>query len=240
MFLYGRNSVAERLKTNPKSIKKIFLQDNLRDQDIERLIREKGIAVEKVSARELSQVKKADNLQGIAAKVDDYQYASLDDLLAGPQKPVLLFLDRLYDPQNLGSVMRTAACFGEFAAVIPRYKACPVTEAVLHVAQGAENHISVALVSNLANAIIAAKKSGYWIMGATINKDAQVLNKISIPFPLGVVFGSEGEGVRYGIDKQIDIRASIPMKGAKLSFNVAIACAVFCYEIDRQRSQTAP
>lgn len=237
MFLYGKNSVYERLKANPKSIKKIFLQDTFENPSLEGLIKQKGIYVERLPVNKLAKIKRADNLQGIVAQIPDFQYVAFEDLLRQPEdrQPVLIFLDRIYDPQNLGAVIRTTACFGNFAIVIPKHKACAVTEAVLHVAQGAENYIPVSMVSNLTNAIISAKKSGYWIMAAVTDKNAQELNKISIPFPLGVVFGSEGEGVRYGVNKYSDMRACIPMKGAQLSFNVAITCAIFCYEIDRQR-----
>jgi 23S rRNA (guanosine2251-2'-O)-methyltransferase len=236
MYLYGKNSVLERLKVNPASIEKILLQENFNAPLVEQLIKENHIAVERLPPAQLAKVKKADNLQGIVAKAQDYQYASLEELLS-QKKHVLLFLDRIYDPQNLGAIIRTAACFGNFAIVIPKHKACAVTDTVMHVAEGGENYTPVAMVSNLTNAVISAKKSGYWIMGATVNKNTEKLNKISIPFPSGVVFGSEGEGLRYGVDKHIDIRAQIPMEGAKLSFNVSLACAIFCYEIDRQRQQ---
>ena len=100
---------------------------------------------------------------------------------------------------------------------------------------GGENYIPVALVSNLANSIIAAKRKEYWILGAVVSQGAQAINKISLPFPLALVLGSEGAGIRYGLEKQIDIKASIPMQGARLSFNAAVACAIFCHEIAKQR-----
>jgi len=151
------------------------------------------------------------------------------------KKPTLIFLDRLNDPQNLGVIIRTAACFGRFAVVIPKFNACEVTEAVLHVASGGENFVPVSMVSNISSAVLKAKKSEYWIMGAVLSEDAQDIDKVSMPFPLGLVMGSEGEGIRYGIDKQLDIKVRIPMKGAPLSFNVAMACAIFCHEIAKQR-----
>jgi 23S rRNA (guanosine2251-2'-O)-methyltransferase len=238
MYLYGKNSVLERLKVNSASIKKIFLQENLNLAAIEQLIKQHRIPLERLRPAQLERIKKADNLQGIVAKINEYKYVSLEELLGQEKKLTLLFLDRIYDPQNLGAIIRTAACFGNFAVVIPKHKACAVNDTVIHVAQGGENYTPVSMVSNLTNAIISAKKSGYWIMGATVNKNSQELNKISMPFPLGVVFGSEGEGLRYGVDKYVDIRAQIPMALAKLSFNVSIACAIFCYETDRQRGRS--
>jgi 23S rRNA (guanosine2251-2'-O)-methyltransferase len=237
MFLYGRNSIFERLKADPKSIRKIFLEDSFNLPYIEELIKKNKIPLERLSPKALAKIKSADNLQGIIAKVDNFRYASFDDFLEPSRgRPLtLIFLDRIYDPQNLGSIIRTVACFGGFAVIIPKYKACEVNETVLHVAQGGENYIPVSMVSNLSNSIIAAKKSGYWIVGAVVSDNAQDVDKISLPFPLGLVLGSEGEGIRYGVDKHLDIKAHIPMRGASISFNVTVACALLCYEIVKQK-----
>lgn len=238
MVLYGRNSVYERLKVNPKSIKIMFLQDNIELPHIEKLARKNHIPVERVSVRQLGKLKHAKDLQGVVAKVDNFNYISFDNLLDRPKEKrlSLIFLDRLYDPQNLGVIIRTAACFGGFAIVIPRFNACEVTEAVLHVASGGENFVPVAMVSNIAGAVIKAKKAGYWIMGGILSDEAQYINEVSVPFPVGLVLGSEGEGVRPGVEKQLDIKARIPMKGAELSLNVAMASAIFCHEISKQRA----
>lgn len=237
MVLYGRNSVFERLKANPKSIRKVFLEENFQVPYIEELIKKNNIPVERLSAKDLVRVKPTKDLQGITARVEDFKYSSFEELLERPQdqRLTLIFLDRISDPQNLGVIIRTAACFGGFALIIPKFQACAVTEAVLHVASGGENHVAVCMVSNISNAIIAAKKQGYWIMGALVSDDAKSLNKVSLPFPLAVVFGSEGEGIRYGVKKHLDLEVQIPMKGAGLSFNVAMAGAIFCYEITRQK-----
>lgn len=237
MFLYGKNPIYERLIVNPKSIKKILLDENFSVPHIEKLIRKKHISTERMTSRQLGRLKHAKDLQGIVAKVDQFSYVSFDELLSRPADKQLtfIFLDRLNDPQNLGVIIRIAACFGGFAIVIPKFNACEVTEAVLHVASGGENYVPVAMVSNISGAILKAKKCGYWIVGAVIGDDAQHISEVSMPFPLGLVLGSEGEGIRYGVDKQLDIKACIPMKGAKLSFNVATACAIFCHEICKQR-----
>ncbi len=114
-----------------------------------------------MTPKALSKIKPVKDLQGIVAKIDDFNYASFKDLLARSKKEkfTLIFLDRLFDPHNLGVIIRTAACFGGFAIVIPEYEACEVTEAVLHVASGGENYVAVAMVPNLVNAAIAAKRT---------------------------------------------------------------------------------
>lgn len=243
MFLYGKNSVRERLKANPRSIQKIWLQESLDDQSIHNIIKANPrIEVKRVSAQELKRVRKQeDNLQGIVAQVQPFSYTPIEDLLqkALDKQFSLLFLDRVYDPHNLGAIIRTAACFGGFGVVIPKHKACEVTEAVLHVACGGENFVPVALVTNLSDAIRKAKQAGIWIAGAVV-EGGQDIAKTSLPFPLGLVLGSEGEGVRYGLDKQVEIKLTIPMKGAALSLNVTIAGAIFCHHICQQRADSTP
>jgi 23S rRNA (guanosine2251-2'-O)-methyltransferase len=238
MLLYGKNSVLERLKTDPKSIRKIFLRHNFAAPYIEELIKVNNTPLERLSLSQLTRIKRAETLQGIVARVDRFNYASFEGLLNRPRNKqlTLIFLDRVYDPQNLGAIIRTAACFGGFAIVIPKFKACGINETVLHVASGGENYVSVSMVSNLTNALIAAKKSGHWIMGAVLDNHAKEINTVSLPFPLGLVLGSEGEGIHYGVGKHLDIKVRIPMKGAKLSFNVTCACAILCYEISKQRT----
>lgn len=235
MYLYGKNSVHERLKANPGSIRQVYLQDNFNAPHITALLKANKIPVKVVSENDLMRIKRADRLQGIVAEVYKYQYTLLEDLLnvPGEQRPSLLFLDNLNDPHNLGSIMRIAACFGGLGLVIPEHSSVEVNETVIHVASGGENFVPVSQVTNLSAALLKAKKAGYWAVG-TVVEDGQNLNKVSLPFPLALVLGSEGKGVRYGIQKHLDMKVTLPMKGARLSFNVAMACAIFCHEIAKQ------
>lgn len=237
--LYGKNSVFERLKANPGSIKKVFLQESFNAPQIEKLINESNISVERLSQKQLAGIKRTRDFQGIIAEAESFRYAPFDGLLSfnSGGRTTVVFLDRIFDPHNLGSIIRTLACFGGFSVVIPRFNACEVNETVLHVASGGENYVPISMVTNLSKAIIKAKESGYWIIGAVVSDDADDINKINLPFPVGIVFGSEGEGVRYGVEKHLDIKARIPMEGAKLSFNVTMACAIFCHEIAKQRKK---
>ena len=236
-MLYGRNSVFERLKTNPQNIRKIFLQDNFNVLHIEKLIKENSIPSERLPHHGLERIKHAKDLQGIVASVDKFQYVPFDDLLNSSKDKQLtfIFLDRINDPHNLGVIIRTAACFGRLAVIIPKFEACEVNETVQHVASGGENYVPISMVTNLADAIIDAKARGYWIMGTVMADDTKDINKTDFPFPLGIVLGSEGKGIRHGLQKYLDIRVQIPMNGAKLSFNVNIACAILCHEISKQR-----
>ena len=236
MLLYGKNSVFARLRANPKSIRKMFLQDDFSELDIEKLISKNNISLRRLTSNQMQKVKRSDSLQGIVAQVDEFRYFDFHDSLrnAKEKKLSFIFLDRIFDPQNLGAIMRTAACFGNFVLVIPKHKACQVTEAVLRVAQGAENYVPVVMVTNFTNALLEAKKSGFWVGGAVV-EGGQGVGATELPFPLCFILGSEGGGIRYGLQKHLDIKISIPMMGAKLSFNVNAAAAIFCYEISRQK-----
>ena len=238
MYLYGKNSVLERLKVNPKSIKKIFLQENFNAPHILDAIKSTNIAVRRVTEKELTRIKHADRLQGIVAQADNYKYTPFEELLHSPESKNLsfIFLDSINDPHNLGSMIRIAACFGSFAVVIPKHSSCEVNDTVIHVASGGENFIPVSMVTNMLTALLKAKKAGYWIAGTVVEEGADI-NKVDLPFPICLVLGSEGKGIRHGIKKHLDLKLSLPMRGAALSFNVAMACAIFCHEIAKQREK---
>lgn len=238
IYLYGKNSVYERLKADPGSIRQVYLQDNFNGPHITNLLEAYKIPVKVCSENNLMRIKRADRLQGIVAEAYKYKYASLDNLLDSPDGKhlSLVFLDNLNDPHNLGSIIRIAACFGGFGLVIPEHNSVEVNETVIHVASGGENFVPVSQVSNLSAALLKVKKNGYWAVG-TVVEEGEDLNKVSLPFPLALVLGSEGKGVRYGIQKHLDMMVTLPMKGAQLSFNVAMACAIFCHEIAKQRKE---
>jgi 23S rRNA (guanosine2251-2'-O)-methyltransferase len=197
----------------------------------------KGITSKRVTERELTRQKHADRLQGIVAEVDRFTYTNFDELLSRPKDENLSFicLDKINDPHNLGSIIRIAAVLGGFTVVIPSHSSCEVNDTVMHVASGGENFVPVSMVNNLSTALIKAKKAGYWIVG-TVVEGGQDISNTSLPFPICIVMGSEGKGIRHGIKKQLEVKVSLPMKGAKLSLNVAMASAIFCHEIAKQKS----
>jgi len=239
MYLYGKNSVLERLKADPKSIKKVFLERDFDSPHILSAIKEAGVSVVHVSEKELNRIKRADRLQGIVALVEKFSYTPFEDLLYNKvdKKRSFIFLDSINDPHNLGAIIRIAACFGNFAVVIHRHGSCEVNDTVMHVASGGENFIPVSMVSNIPNALFKAKESGYWIVG-TVVEEGEDINKVNLPFPICLVLGSEGKGIRHGIKKHLELKVSLPMRGAGLSFNVAMACAIFCHEISRQMTKS--
>jgi 23S rRNA (guanosine2251-2'-O)-methyltransferase len=234
-YLYGKNSILERLKANPQSIKSVYVQESFNHPQILHMFKAKQIPYRVVSEKELSRLKRADRLQGIVAEVSKFEYTPLENIVASTntRRPCLLFLDDINDPHNLGSILRITACFGGFAVVLPRHSSCEVNDTVMHVASGGENFTPVAMVSNTLNAIIKAKDAGYWI-GATVVEGGHDLISFEAPNPFAIVLGSEGRGIKPAILKHVDLNLSLKMPGEPLSLNVAMASAVFCYEISKQ------
>lgn len=238
MYLYGKNAVIERLKVNPKSIREVLLEVGHHSDQVLELIEKNQVAFKWVAQKQFSKMKRADRVQGVIALVEKFTYLSFNELLekSWTENSSLIFLDRLNDPQNLGVIIRTLACFGKFSLVIPEHESCDITDTVLHVASGGENYVSISKVGNLSNAIIKAKEKGFWIAG-TVVEGGQNLSELKFPFPICLVMGSEAHGIRHGVRKHLDLAITLPMQGANLSFNVAIATSIFCYEISRQRGK---
>ena len=229
MYLYGKNSIKERLKKNPQTIKKIWMRDHVATSSLGQDIKEKGISFSIGSEKDISRYLPGKKNQGIVALVNDFVYQSLDNILDTNDLPLLIFLDKVQDPQNLGSIMRTLACLGHFVLCLSKHSSCLVNQTVLHVASGAENYLPVVQVSNIINAIIKIKKKGYLTVG-TVAEKSHILERDTFSFPLALVLGSEGSGIGTAIRKHLDYLVHIPMKGANLSLNVSIATAIIAYE----------
>lgn len=237
MRIFGKNPVLERLKSQPKSIRTIYVQEGHPDAGyIQKKANKWGIAVCKVPGSKIQKLARDLNTQGLVAEVEGFSYLSLDDLLqkARTDNGTVVFLDELTDPQNLGGIIRSLGCLGNFFIVLPTHHSVEVTPAVLRVACGADNYVSVAKVANLSQAILAAKDEGFWIAGAVV-KGGQDIATARLNFPLALVVGSEQKGIRDVIRRHLDIELSIPMAHERLSLNVSHATTIFCYEIARQR-----
>ena len=231
MKLYGKNPVIERLKSNPKSIRRIMIdEDHVDLAYIRKKCHQWGINVSTVSRSKIQRLAQNLNTQGILADIEDFAYIGIDELLdhALAKKRTPVFLDNLNDPQNLGGIIRTCGALGIFDIVLPTSESVSVTESVLRVACGGENYLSVARVSNLGNSIEKAKKMGFWIVG-TVVEGACSLTQLDLKFPLGLVMGSEEKGLRDIILKKLDAQVLVPMKNQRMSLNVAHATSILCY-----------
>lgn len=237
MKLYGKNPVIERLKSDPKSIARILIQEQHPDGAyVRQKCKQWGIPISTVPASRIQKLAQNLNTQGILAEVASFPYVDYADLLQRvvEKRQVVLFLDHLTDPQNLGAIIRTAGSLGDMHIVLPSTESVGVTETVLRIACGGENYIAISRVSNLANAIDKAKDQGVMMIGTAV-KDAPAVSTVTMQFPLGIVVGSEHKGVRDIIRKRLDHEVMIPMKNQRMSLNVANATAMMCYEAQRQR-----
>ncbi|MDD5730176.1 MAG: RNA methyltransferase substrate-binding domain-containing protein, partial [Candidatus Omnitrophica bacterium] len=149
MRLFGRRSIIERIKTKPKTIKRIYLQEGLSRPEVTNLARKHNVYFEILPTHRFLQLAQKAHAQGVIAEVTDFEYSDFDDIIAEKSKPTLICLDRINDPQNLGVILRNCACFGGFCVVLPRHESVEVTEASIKVASGAENYVPVCLVTNL-------------------------------------------------------------------------------------------
>ena len=238
MKLYGKNPVLERLKSNPQSIKKILIrEDHPEGVYIRSKAKKWNIPIFFIPRERMHKLGDHLQAQGIIMEVEEFAYVPFEEMLPGAllKNQSIIFLDELNDPQNLGGIIRSLACLGGFGVVLPKHSSVEVTEAVLRVACGADNYVPVAKVSNLANAIAAAKEAGFWIAGSVV-KDGQDLTQTKLSFPLALVVGSEQKGIREIIKKRLDIELTIPMAHPRLSLNAAHAATIFAYEIFRQKS----
>jgi 23S rRNA (guanosine2251-2'-O)-methyltransferase len=239
MKLYGKNPVLERIKSDPGSIQKLYLQKRKDLSEIVKEARKAGLSFESVTPEELRRLCRDVHHQGAVAEVREYKYTPFPQILSDclKNKIVPVFLDRITDPQNLGSIIRTLACLGGFSIVLPEYESAHVNETVLRVANGGENYIEVAMVTNNVKALKQAKEKGIRITGAATEGGIDISKAVFDP-PLAVVIGSEGKGLRPGVLDCLDERVSLPMEGAVLSYNAAIASALFCYEIKRRNGSS--
>ncbi|MDP8259094.1 MAG: RNA methyltransferase [Candidatus Aadella gelida] len=235
--LYGKNPVRERMKTNPGSIKKLFLQRQVDLSDVVREAKNAELRFESLDKNEFKKLCGDVHSQGVFAEVEEFGYMPYEKIvklcLSGKTIPV--FLDGITDPQNLGSIIRTLACLGGFSLVLPEHGSADVTETVLRVANGGENYIGISKVTNIATTIKSLRKKGVCIVGALVSGKKLELLENDKNAPIALVVGSEGKGIRPGVSLLLDEKIMLPMEGAELSYNAAVAAAIFCHEIRKKR-----
>jgi 23S rRNA (guanosine2251-2'-O)-methyltransferase len=240
--IYGRRPVYEVLRAGRRRVYRLALAENIQEQQeiirqIMTLARSASVPVTRSSRRDMDQV--APNHQGIIAEATSYPYVDLDDALsfASTQDtpPLFLLLDLLQDPQNVGSLFRTAEAVGVHVVIIPERRAVGVTPAVVSASAGAVEHLRVVRVTNLARTMEALKRRDVWIAGLEVADEAQLYDQADLRGPLALVVGGEGRGVRRLVRESCDFLLRLPMRGEIASLNAAVAGSVALYEIDRQR-----
>jgi 23S rRNA (guanosine2251-2'-O)-methyltransferase len=239
--LAGVNSIMEAIKGKRK-VYKIFVQEGRTGKKVEDLLKlaaSRGIYMQEVPKQRLNDMYTIGNHQGIVAEVDNYEYCSIEEVLEHAalkgEPPFLLMLDGLEDPQNFGSIIRSAEAAGVHGVIIPRHNSVEVTPAVARASAGAVEHMKVVLATNLVNTIRYLKEQGLWAVGADM--DGSDYSRVAIPSPTVVVIGGEGRGIRRLVKENCDLVVKIPMYGQVNSLNASAAAAVILFETVRQRSE---
>lgn len=235
IWLSGYHPVLEKLRAG-KPIFEIYLQTNMDQAEVEKLASQAGIPCRYLEKEEMDRYT-PDRHQGLIALVPAYTYAKVEDILAGAkaqnQDPFVVLLDQITDPHNLGAIIRTAHQAGCHGVIIPERRSAPITEIVAKTSAGAIEYMPVAQVGNLNQTIDYLKKKGLWIAGADMA--GQVMYGADLKGPLGLVIGSEGEGISRLTAEKCDFMVSIPMFGRIDSLNASVSAGLLIYEALRQR-----
>ena len=235
--LVGRNPVTEALK-NGREIDKLMVSSQEGSMiKILAMAKDAGIPVMKVEKAALDRIAAGQAHQGVAAYISPYEYAEMEDIFARAaeknEDPFIIILDNLEDPHNLGAIMRTAECAGAHGVIIPKRRACGLTEVVAKASAGAIEYMPCVKVTNIAQTIDELKEMGIWV--AACDMGGQEYYKADLKGKLAVVIGSEGFGISKLVKDKCDFVVSMPMVGKITSLNASNAAAVIIYEVRKQR-----
>ena len=227
-IIYGVRPVVEALKGRRRWV--IEVLDASNNAEVRAVAGR--VPVKNVSRDRVDELARGGVHQGVVARVESYPYSSLDEILA-VSRPLVLVLDGVTDPRNLGAVLRAVDGAGASGVVIPKDKAVGVTAAAVKASAGASEHVRVARVTNLRRAVDAMKRATVWVYAAEAG--GTDYSKLDLDGPTAFVLGSEGRGVRRLVREACDGTVSVPMLGGVSSLNVSVAAAVLAYEARRQR-----
>lgn len=230
MYIYGKNVALETIKTK-KEIKRIYLAKHFRDNEVISALATLSMPIRYVEKKELDQMVKG-NHQGIVLQVPDFQYNDLETLIQG-DNPLIVILDHLEDPHNLGAIIRTCEAAGVDGIILPAHRSVGVTPAVIKVSTGAIDYMKIAQVTNLNSTIRYLKKQGFWIVGTDM--DGENYSDIDYRGKCAIVIGNEGAGLARMVRENCDFIASIPMNGKTNSLNASVAAGIIIYEAVRLR-----
>ncbi len=242
-LVYGRHAVAAAIAGN-RSINRIWVTPRMRyAPDFLPLITEaknNGAVIDEVDIKRLNQITDNAKHQGIAAQVAAYAYIEIEELIATAKQksaqPVLVVIDSVTDPHNLGAIIRTTEALGAQGVIIPQRRAVGITSTVAKVAAGSLENLPIARVVNLNRSLELLKTSGFWIYGTTAASD-QPIHKTVFSGPIVIVVGAEGEGLSLLIQRSCDVLISIPLEGKAESLNASVAAGMVLYEVFSQRWQ---
>lgn len=242
-LLYGRNAVREALRARRRTLRRLVVSRSVQESgviaDIIRLAEQAGIAIERIERQVLDRQLRDANHQGVMLETGPYPYVELDECLSladtRREAALLLLLDHLQDPQNLGTLLRTAEAVGCHGIIIPGRRAAEITPAVVNASSGAVEHLRVAMVTNLSQTIEELQRNGIWVVGLEQDEAAQDIDAVDLNLPLGLVIGAEGTGMSRLVRERCDFLVRLPIVGQIGSLNAAVAGSIAIYHAWRQR-----
>ena len=229
-IVYGKRPVVEALRSGRRRVFEVI--DAVGDEEIAEAAGARGVDIKLASRQRVEELARAGVHQGVAARVEPYPYSGMEEILS-TREPLVLMLDGITDPRNLGAVLRAADGAGASGVVIPKDRAVGVTAVAVKASAGASEHVRVARETNLRRAIDIMKSAGLWVYAAEIG--GTPYTELDLAGAVALVLGGEGRGVRRLVREGCDETISIPMFGAVESLNVSVASAVLLYEARRRR-----
>lgn len=239
MIIYGRNPVKEAYRAG-KTIEKLYLPKGAPDpvlSPIYKMAKEKRTVISYVDKFTMDKLSEGGNHQGVLAQITDFDYSSVEDILALAKERdedlLILLLDGITDPHNLGAIVRSAECFGAHGIVIPKHRSVSVNDTVVKVASGATEHMLIAKVTNINDTIRMLKEHNVWVYATDF--DGKAPKETNLTGNVAIVIGSEGEGIHKLTKELCDDTLTIPEYGKINSLNASVATGIILYEAVRQR-----
>lgn len=232
MFVYGKN-VARDLLSGNNSIKEVFLQENFNDKEIIDLLKIKNIPIKYRTKKQIDDLCGGLN-QGIILSIPDYQYNNLNSIINSNNDDVIVILDHIEDPHNLGAIIRTCEAAGIRSIILSKNRQVQVNATVMKTSVGTLQNINLVSVSSIANCIDTLKENGYWIVGTSL-KNSIDYRDVDYSSKIAIVIGNEGSGISKLVEKKCDFLVKIPMYGKTNSLNASVAAGIMIYEVIRNR-----
>lgn len=242
-FVYGHWAVIETLRAGRRGVEQLLLAENVEERgmvaQIVKTAQERGVKIQRIPRRIMDDLAEGGNHQSTVLRVGPYPYADVEDVLSlaakRNEKPFILVLDLLKDPQNVGVLLRVAESVGVHGVILQERRGVGVTPSVVNASSGAVEYMQVAQVTNLVNTMKDLKEQDIWIVGLEAGPDVRPIDSTKLDMALGLVLGSEGEGMRRLVRDTCDLLLTLPMRGHLASLNVATAGSVALYVVWQAR-----
>ena len=243
--LYGRNAVREALRARRRELRRLRVSSGVQETgviaEIIKLAGQAGVPLERVERQVLDKQLRDVNHQGVALEAGAYPYVELEACLAlaaeRKEAALLLLLDHLQDPQNVGTLLRTAEAVGVHGVALPGRRAAEITPAVVNASSGATEHLHIVLIGNLAQTIAELQRNGVWVVGLENDETARDFDTVDLDMPLALVVGAEGVGLARLVRERCDFLVRLPIIGHIGSLNAAVAGSIALYVAWRQRAR---